>query len=74
MAYAYVSVDLRDIDDDDLIDELESRGYDLQDTDKDDLNDIVKNIINDIWLKRRTNADFTAELDNLIFTALGKLI
>jgi hypothetical protein len=65
-----VDVELTDFDTDDLIEELESRGalpvegqYDC------------KALLETIWLKRRLGStDYEAELDQLIYAGLGKII
>ena len=67
--YVEVEVDLVDFDDDDLREELESRGYEGSDEGR--LKDIL---IESIWLKRRLGQDYQAELDSLIYKALGRAI
>jgi len=67
--YVEVEVDLVDFDDDDLREELESRGYEVSDEGR--LKDIL---IESIWLKRRLGQDYQAELDSLIYKALGRAI
>jgi hypothetical protein len=65
-----VDVDLGDFDTDDLIEELESRGELLPESDGD-----AKLLIQAIWLKRRVgNNDYQSELDQLIYQVLGKII
>lgn len=64
-----VDVDLGDFDTDDLLDELESRG-ELPAESGD-----AKAILESIWLKRRVGRkDYEAELDQLIYAGLGKVI
>jgi hypothetical protein len=64
-----VDVDLGDFDTDDLLDELESRG-ELPASGGDS-----KAILESIWLKRRVGRkDYEAELDQLIYAGLGKVI
>jgi len=64
-----VDVDLGDFDTDDLLDELESRG-ELPAESGDS-----KAILESIWLKRRLGrTDYEAELDQLIYTGLGKVL
>ena len=60
-----VDVDLRDFETDDLIDELENRGH-MADTSS-------KEIVEAIYQKRRNGKDFSYELDQLIYTVLGKI-
>jgi hypothetical protein len=63
-----VDVDLSDFETDDLIEELESRGAGT--TDYGD----GKEILEVIWIKRRLGQDYQAELDQLIWLGLGKII
>lgn len=65
-----VDVDLSEIEDDELIEELESRGIESSVCTSDEL----KSLLTSIWLKRRTGKDFTRELDDLIYHSLGKII
>ncbi len=63
-----VDVDLGDFDTDDLIEELESRGAGA--TDYGD----GKEILLAIYEKRRMNKDYQAELDQLIWLGLGRVV
>lgn len=68
-----VEVDLADIDTDDLIEELETRGrdYNTKGVDPDEMRELLESI----WLKRRLgNSDYQTELDRLIYGVLGKII
>ena len=60
-----VEVDLRDFETEDLIDELENRGH-MPDIDS-------KEIVEAIYQKRRNGKAFSEELDQLIYTVLGKI-
>ena len=60
-----VDVDLRDFETEDLIDELENRGH-MPDT-------ASKEIVEYIYQNRRQGKDFSSELDQLIYTVLGKI-
>ena len=64
-----VDVDLSEFDTDDLIEELESRGEMVSDAPSDS-----NELLTEIWLKRRMGQDYQRELDNLIYTVLGKVI
>jgi hypothetical protein len=65
-----VDVDLSDFDTDDLIEELESRGSLPIGGNFD-----AKELLESIWLKRRLgNHDYQTELDELIWTVLGKTL
>jgi len=67
--YVQVDVDLSEFDDDDLAQELEYRGYHVvkDDMPKDEL-------IESIYLKRRTGQDYQTELDTLIYNVIGKIV
>lgn len=69
---ADVEVDLSDIDTDDLIDELETRGRDYNTNGVDA--DEMRNLLEIIWLNRRTGKDYQNELDKLIYGVLGKIV
>jgi hypothetical protein len=60
-----VDVDLTYFETDDLIDELENRGH-MPDT-------ASKEIVEAIYQNRRQGKDFSSELDQLIYTVLGKI-
>ena len=60
-----VDVDLADFETEDLIDELENRGH-MADT-------ASKEIVEAIYQNRRQGKDFSYELDQLIYTVLGKI-
>ena len=65
-----VDVDLSDFDTDDLIEELDSRGALPVDNNID-----AKSILESIWLKRRIGRkDYEAELDQLIYAGLGRIV
>lgn len=77
MPYAYkeveVEIDLDDFDTDELVEELERRGldYNTRGVDADEM----RLLLEQIWLKRRTGvADFSQELDKLIYGVLGKIV
>jgi len=63
-----VDVDLSEFDTDDLIEELESRGAGA--TDYGDGKDILMSI----YEKRRLGQDYQADLDQLIWLGLGKIV
>jgi hypothetical protein len=69
---ADVEVDLSDIDTDDLIDELETRGRDYNTNGVDA--DEMRNLLETIWLNRRAGKDYQNELDKLIYGVLGKIV
>ena len=67
-----VEVDMSDIDTDDLIDELETRGRDYNTNGVDA--DEMRNLLETIWLNRRAGKDYQNELDKLIYGVLGKIV
>jgi len=60
-----VDVDLADFETEDLIDELENRGH-MADT-------ASKEIVEAIYQRRRLELDYQTELNQLIYTVLGKI-
>ena len=64
-----VDVDLSDFDTDDLIEELESRGKGLEISEG-----AGTDLITAIWQKRRLGKDYQKELDELIYTVLGRVV
>lgn len=68
MASMYVEIDLNDVDDDELIDEIEARGFKvIEETN-------TKQILNKIYHLRRQGKPFEKELDEYICDTLGKVI
>jgi hypothetical protein len=63
-----VDVDLSDFDTEDLLDELDSRGSGV--TDQGD----GKEVLTLIYEKRRLGQNYQAELDQLIWLGLGKIV
>lgn len=76
MPYRYVTaeveVDLAEFDTDDLVEELESRGYDYntQGIDADEM----RLVLESIWQRRREGKDYQTQLDQLIYGVLGKIV
>jgi len=62
-----VDVDIEDFETDDLIEELENR--DVFGFGNDD-----KDILNQIYRKRRLGIDYQKDLDELIYNVLGKIL
>jgi len=67
--YVEVDVELTDFSDDDLIDELESRGLGLEVGSKSGTE-----LLTAIYLKRRLGQDYQHELDELIYIGIGKVL
>lgn len=78
MSYISTSVDidvqdvLDELDDDELIDEIERRGLDMNTKYVD--GDQMREWLTAIWLNRRNGRDYQRELDNLIYFGLGKIV
>jgi hypothetical protein len=78
MSYVTVSADvdardvLDEIDTDELIEELERRGkdYNTQGVDA----DAMRELLEKIWMNRRTGKDYQSELNALIYGVLGKIV
>lgn len=68
----YVDDVLDLIDDDDLLEEIERRGLDLNTSFVD--GDTMRELLTSIWLKRREGKDFAKELDEMIYHGLGKIL
>lgn len=63
--YVEVDVELTDFSDNDLIEEIESRGLQIP-TDTD--------LVTAVYLKRRLGQDYQRELDELIYLTIGKIV
>lgn len=70
--YIEVDVVLDELSDDDLIDELKRRGkdYNTQFVDGEEMRQVLQNL----YEKRRIGKDYQAELNQLIYGILGKII
>ena len=67
-----VDVDLDKFDDDDLVDEMERRGLDLNSKYID--GDQMRELLTQVWIKRRQGQDYQRELDQLIWYGIGKVV
>ena len=67
-----VDVDLDDFDDDDLIEEVERRGLDLNSTYIS--GDEMRELLTKVWQYRREGRDYQRELDQLIWYGIGKMV
>jgi hypothetical protein len=63
-----VDVDISDFETDDLIEELERRGEAIMD------HGDGKEVLRTIYEKRRLGKDYQAELDQLLYIGLGKVL
>ena len=63
-----IDVDLEDFDNEDLLEEMERRNLAVSHYGDN------KELLTAIWLKRRNGQDYQAELDQLIFNGLGKIV
>lgn len=69
---AEVEVDIEEFDTDELIEELERRGVDYNTNGVD--GDEMREVLDQIWQKRRIGQDYQAQLDKLIYGVLGKVV
>ena len=67
-----VDVSLTDFDDDDLIEELENRGLDLNT--QLISGDEMRELLTQVWARRRQGQDYQRELDQLIWYGIGKIV
>jgi hypothetical protein len=67
-----VDVDLDSFDDDDLLDEMERRGLDLNSKFID--GDSMRELLTQVWIRRRQGQDYQRELDQLIWYGIGKVV
>lgn len=67
MAYVEVEVDLSDFDTEELLKELE-----LRETENPGF--AYEELVRKIYEKRRLNKDYQKELDQLIYSAIGKIL
>lgn len=70
MPYVNVHVDLDDFDDEELIEELETRGYSV---DSQASGDIDSQLM-EIYLQRRLGLPYDHLIDRMIYDKLGKVI
>ena len=64
-----VDVELDDFDDEDLVEELERRGKGFEVA-----GSTPTELVTAIYQKRRLGQDYQRELDELIYTAIGKIV
>ena len=67
-----VEVDMDEFDDDELIEEMERRGLDLNS--KYISGDEMRELITQVWLKRRQGQDYQRELDQMIWYGIGRIV
>jgi hypothetical protein len=67
-----VDVDLDPFTDDELIEEMERRGLDLNS--RYISGDEMRELITSVWQLRRTGQDYQRELDQLIWYGIGKVV
>lgn len=68
---AEVEVDLSEFDTDDLVEELELRGFDYNTTGVD--GDQARAMLERIYHRRRQGQDYQQDLSNLIYYVLGRI-
>jgi hypothetical protein len=67
-----VDVELDTFDDDDLMNEMERRGLDLNSKFID--GDQMRELLTQVWIKRREGRDYQRALDQLIWYGIGKVV
>ena len=70
MPYMYVDIDLAEVGDDELIDEIKSRGYHVREDEPDDL--MMR--LEKIYHLRRQGLPYDHLMDSYILDTLGKVI
>lgn len=70
MATMYVDIDLTDVDDYELVEELEDRGYKIVENGLED----ESSLITEIYLLRRLGRPYDHLMDKLIYESIGKVI
>lgn len=70
MAYMYVDIALNDVDDKELIDEIESRGYKVHEDEMTNNHEVLEKI----YHLRRQGLEYENLLDSYIMDILGKVI
>lgn len=73
----YIHVDMNDFTDEELLDELRDRGIgnELLDLNTHNVDaDYMRQLLTDIFEKRRLGKDFDAELDKMIYYGLGRVL
>lgn len=67
-----VEVDMHEFDDDELIEEMERRGLDLNS--KYVSGDEMRELLTKVWINRREGRDYQRELDQMIWYGIGKIV
>lgn len=70
MAYMEVEIDLDSFDDDELLNEIKLRKLDQASV----IEEECVHLVTAIWLKRRVGVDYQKELDELIYSVIGKIV
>jgi hypothetical protein len=70
MAYMEVEVDLESFSDDELMEEIKLRKLDQASV----IGEELEHLVTAIWLKRRVGVDYQKELDDLIYSVIGKIV
>lgn len=69
-----VEIDLSEFDTDDLVEELESRGWDFTENSIPLGDGNGNSLLEKIYQKRRTGGNFDAELDQFLQLSLGRIV
>lgn len=71
---AYIQVDATEFDSEDLIEVLTNRGYSVYDEPREEDDDFLTDSLNIIYEKIRNGQDYTAELKELIYEKIGRIV
>lgn len=71
--YVDIDIDLEEFTDDELIEELESRGKMIGDSRVTPRGDAIA-LLTSIYEKRRSGKEYQSELNELIYNALGRIV
>lgn len=72
MAWVTVDVELDEFEDDELVEELESRGFKVYD--EDSTSYTQQELVNLIYQNKRLGKDYDKLLDDLIYQTIGRVL
>jgi len=74
MSKNYIEVDPSEFDSNEMIQILESRGYFVYEEPREEDTDFLTDSLNVIYEKMRNGQDYTAELKDLIYEKIGRIV
>lgn len=69
-----IDVDLSDFDDDDILEEFERRGLEVELPERGPISEEIREIIEKIWQRNRTGLSIDKEVSELCYAALGRIL